>query len=345
MNKLVIRIWAFLLILPLTVVAQSGATWRVGQTTLSFKDSVRNRPLTTELWYPTSSSLAPTDTDQVPFVLSPTIRNAQVTKGRLPLILLSHGTGGSRLTLHWLAASLAQAGFLVAAVDHWGNTYDNPIPEYFAKFWERPQDLSYILTALLRDATWSPSIDPARIGATGFSIGGYSVIALAGAKNDFRALVKFMKSAEGKREADIPEMPNLIQLLEDPAIVASAEQMPNLQDKRIKAVFAMSPAIGQGLVDKQQTTTIHCPVYIVGAESDHITPVKTNAQHYHQLIPGSQYFLFKGKVGHYVFLNEAKESLKKEGVIHFNDDPSVKRGAIHAQVSRLAIDYFNRCLK
>jgi len=345
MNKLVTWIWAFLLILPLTVVAQSGTTWRVGQTTLSFKDSVRNRPLTTELWYPTSSSLAPTDTDQVPFVLSPTIRNAQVTKGRLPLILLSHGTGGSRLTLHWLAASLAQAGFLVAAVDHWGNTFDNPIPEYFAKFWERPQDLSYVLTALLKDATWSPSIDPARIGATGFSIGGYSVIALAGAKIDYQALVKFMKSAEGRAEADIPEMPDLIKLLDDPAIAASAAQMPNLQDQRIKAVFAMSPAVGQGLADKKQTATIHCPVYIVGAESDHITPVKTNAMHYHHLITGSKFFLLKGKVGHYVFLNEAKESLKKDGVIHFNDDPSVNRKAIHEQVSRMATDYFSRILK
>jgi predicted dienelactone hydrolase len=345
MNKLVAWVWAFLLILPLSVLAQSGTTWRVGQTTLSFRDSVRSRPLTTELWYPTSSSLAPSDTELVPFVLSPTIRNGQVTKGRLPLILLSHGTGGNRLTLHWLAASLAQAGFLVAAVDHWGNTFDNPIPVYFAKFWERPQDLSYVLTALLKDTTWSPSIDPARIGATGFSIGGYSVIALAGAKVDYQSLVKFMKSPEGRAEAAIPEMPDLIKLLDDPSIAASAAQIPNLQDKRIKAVFAMSPAIGQGLADKQQTATIHCPVYIVGAESDHITPVKTNAEHYHQLISGSQFFLLKGKVGHYVFLNEAKESLKKEGIIHFIDDPSVKREAIHAQVSRLAIDYFNRRLK
>jgi predicted dienelactone hydrolase len=39
----------------------------------------------------------------------------------LPLIVLSHGTGGSAMQMAWLGTALARAGFIVAAVDHPGN--------------------------------------------------------------------------------------------------------------------------------------------------------------------------------------------------------------------------------
>ena len=57
-----------------------------------------------------------------------------------------------------------------------------------------------------------------------------------------------------------------------------------LKDKRIRAFFAICPAIGQGFVSKSQFKELDNPVYIVGAQADSIAPCKTNALTYHRLI-------------------------------------------------------------
>src|SRR4051812_4848761 len=172
-----------LLLLPVQYTfARSTPVVNIGERTLQFKDSIRNRPVMTEVWYPTSDTLKGSDKAFSPFIRSYTVRNGKLPQGRLPLIIISHGTGGGRLTLEWLAQALVQNGFIVAAVDHWGNTYDNKIPIEFLKPWERPQDISFAITSLLRDTAFKTAIDEQRIGAAGFSYGGYTVVALAGAQ-------------------------------------------------------------------------------------------------------------------------------------------------------------------
>src|ERR1700733_13670009 len=43
-----------------------------------------------------------------------------------PLIVLSHGTGGSALQMAWLGTALARAGFVAVAVNHPGNNALEP---------------------------------------------------------------------------------------------------------------------------------------------------------------------------------------------------------------------------
>ncbi len=47
-------------------------------------------------------------------------------RARWPVVLLSHGTGGTAASLGWLAGRLAAAGFIVLGVDHHGNTAAGP---------------------------------------------------------------------------------------------------------------------------------------------------------------------------------------------------------------------------
>jgi predicted dienelactone hydrolase len=57
---------------------------------------------------------------------------------RYPLVVLSHGLGGSAAQLAWLGAALARRGFVAAAVNHPGNSVENAnTPEGFALRWER----------------------------------------------------------------------------------------------------------------------------------------------------------------------------------------------------------------
>jgi len=337
---LIITIFAGLLSLTQTSSAQN-----IGETTFHFKDESRNRPVVTEVWYPTVDTARPQDNTHYPFIHVPTIRDGKPADQKCPLIVISHGTGGGRLTLEWLADELVQNGFIVAAVDHYGNTYDNKIAEDFVEPWRRPLDISYAITALLNDKTFGSHIDAARIGAAGFSIGGYTVLALAGAQLDLLALEKYFSTPGGAKEMHIPEFPDIERHLDSSAVLASFNSCPPLKDSRIKAFFAICPAIGQGFTTEKQFSAVHAPVYIVGAQSDSIAPVKTNAAHYHLLIRGSKLTIVPGKVGHYVFLNEATEAYKKQAPFPFTDDPSVNRHEVHLRVAKLAVDFFKENLK
>ena len=47
-------------------------------------------------------------------------------QAKYPLLLLSHGTGGSADSLDWLGAGLAAAGYVVAGVNHPATTRSSP---------------------------------------------------------------------------------------------------------------------------------------------------------------------------------------------------------------------------
>jgi predicted dienelactone hydrolase len=333
-------LFILLLACPLFSTAQ-----QIGERTFVFNDSARHRTLKTELWYPTPDTRQPDSIPDYPFVHILSVRNGTLPTGKHPLIMISHGTGGSRMTLEWLADALVAKGFIVAAVDHWGNTYDNKIAIDFVTPWERPQDISFVLTQLLNNKETSPLIDKDHIGAAGFSIGGYTVIALAGGKISLKALEDFGNTAEGKKEYTLPEFPNLDKAFNPADVKASFDRSPDLKDDRIKAFFAMSPAVGQGFTDKSQVSRITAPLYIVSAQSDSIAPVITNAMHYHDLISGSKIYIVPGKAGHYAFLNEGTPTAKKNGGVILNDDPSVDRHLVHQQVSKMAVDFFIAELK
>jgi predicted dienelactone hydrolase len=320
-----------------TICAQT----HIGQRTFHFKDEKRNRPLVTEIWYPTTDTLKQSDKAFSPFTREVTVRDGKLPATKLPLILISHGTGGSRLSLEWLADALVQKGFIVAAVDHWGNTYDHKLPLEFLKPWERPQDISFVISSLLDQPDIKAVINPDKIGMAGFSFGGYTAIALAGGRFDFLSLLNYYKTT-GRQEINVPEFPGLNKYLDDKDLLVVAKNPPTLSDKRIKAFFSISPALGPGFVSDRDITA---PVYIVGSQSDSIAPVKTNALRYHQLIKGSQYYVNPGKTGHYVMLQEAIDDVKKEAATYFTDDATVSRHQVHLKVDSLAVGFFVKYLK
>lgn len=318
--------------------------YSIGQTTLFLTDSLRNRPLKTEVWYPTSDTTKANNTSDYPFQLPPTSKDADIIDGTFPLILFSHGTGGNRISQMWLAVELVGRGYIVAAVDHFGNTLDNKIPEQFVRIWERPLDVRFVLDELLSNPKLNPHIDTSKIGMTGFSLGGYTAIALAGGHIDYNVLHDFSATDEGIIEFTLPELGNISHLLTESLLMDGERHKQALQDTRIKAFVALAPALGQGFTHPHQTDPITAPLLIIGAQGDERTPIETNAKHLHELIGHSEFIELKGHVGHYVFMNVASAELRNHAPLIFKDHSSVIRTDVHRMVSDTLFNFFERTL-
>jgi predicted dienelactone hydrolase len=113
---------------------------------------------------------------------APLPADSTAASGKRALIVLSHGTAGSALPEHTLAATLARAGFVVAQPEHRGDNWQD-FSRAGPKSWKtRPQDVSETIDAVARDPELAPLVDTRRVGMHGMSAGGVTGLVLAGAQ-------------------------------------------------------------------------------------------------------------------------------------------------------------------
>ena len=121
------------------------------------------------------------------------------TGERLPVVLFSHGFGGSRLQSHDLTVHLASRGYVVVAPDHPGRMMGDVLPCMFSPplsgcdlsgFLEDPaqEDLAAAL-AWLESGPLSDVVDLDRLGLAGHSAGGSSTTTFADAEARIQAIL------------------------------------------------------------------------------------------------------------------------------------------------------------
>jgi predicted dienelactone hydrolase len=273
--------------------------------------------------------------------------------GRYPLVLLSHGTGGSAIQMMWLGHRLASNGYIVAAVSHHGNTAlePRPTPQGFLLYWERARDLDVALRALREDPVFGAHIDTSRVGAAGFSLGGYTVLAAAGARFNPAEYDRFCASDQRdftcEGQAEFPEAPALFAELRktDPVVQASLRHASDsYRIGSVKGVFAIAPALGGGFT-RADAMDITIPVEIVAGDGDKVAPVATNARRFAAIIPGAQLTVLPGGVGHYTFLAQCTERGRSVLPSLCADSPTVNRQEVHDRVAAMALAFFNRVLQ
>jgi predicted dienelactone hydrolase len=136
---------------------------------------VQARPVT--LVYPTQAVSRPQSFG--PFTIDVAL-NAAPLEQRQRLIVISHGTGGSAIADHALAAALARAGFVVAQPQHEGDNWQDTRLAGPESFQRRPQEVIQVIDALAKDPKWSARLDLSKVGVHGMSAGGVTGISLAG---------------------------------------------------------------------------------------------------------------------------------------------------------------------
>lgn len=337
-----------------TIVPSHNNAHKIGMTFRRFTPKepynwrgAKTHTLTTVVWYPADAS-ATEKPMEIPglniFELGNAAQNGRVGPGRFPLIAISHGTGGSGLSMAWLGEALASNGFVAAAVNHPGNNAADPYTvEGFSLWWERARDLSEVISAMLADSEFGSHIDPSRIAAAGFSLGGYTMIEIAGGITDAPGFVRYCDTATADGICTSPpEFPTLVEdfrkLIRDhPEVLKNAGD--SYRDPRVRSVFAMAPALGPAF-PVSGLKKIAIPVEIVAGESDQNVPIASSAKYFAANIPGAKIHIFPGNVGHYVFLDSCTDAGRKTVSGLCTDAKGVDRDAIHHETAEMAVEFF-----
>jgi pimeloyl-ACP methyl ester carboxylesterase len=183
--------------------------------------TVEDRTVTTAIWYPTEEEEKPLAYGSERSTNRGTVAVDAAPAGedkRLPLLLYSHGFGGSAIGYTYLAEPLARRGWIVAAPDHTDavnasriRTGRNPSDARrlsrearklvqsgtdfdFDKYAYRLEDVRAVLDHVLEMEAFSGPIDRQKIAIGGHSFGGYTAVGVCGAlekyhDDRFRAII------------------------------------------------------------------------------------------------------------------------------------------------------------
>ena len=305
------------------------------------------RPLRWSAWYPSDEPGVAAEASSATFRPRPLRRNARPSgdAGRLPLVLLSHGTGGTVAGLGWLAHRLAAHGFLVAGVDHHGNTAREPYrAEGFLCWWERAGDLARLADHLLADPRFAGRIDPDRVHVAGFSLGGHTALALLGAISEMSRFLDWAAGQSfGRGPREFPDLADRIAplLAASPVFRASWErQSLPCRDPRIRSALLMAPAPTVRAFTPESLAAISAPVVLTVGGADREAPGEAGAIWLRDRLSASRLIPLGAEVGHYVFLDECTPAACRDAPEICVDAPGVHRAAVHAEVTALALDLF-----
>ncbi|MCM3005137.1 alpha/beta hydrolase family protein [Priestia koreensis] len=171
--------------------------------------------------------------------------HAEVIGGVPPLVIISHGSGGTPLVYRDLARSLAQNGFIVAMPEHpFNNIHDNHLANSASILESRPRNITRVIDWFYSSGLFKHHVHFDDISIIGHSMGGYTAIALVGG---------IPTTLPWETENQMPKM-----------IDVEA-------DERIKKVILLAPALGW-FRSEGALKEVRIPILMITGERDDITP-------------------------------------------------------------------------
>jgi predicted dienelactone hydrolase len=321
--------------------------------TAALRDGAHRPTMRVTVWYPAAAGSKEERIDLGPPYGHPFFTVGSVAEGApfvdakpRPVILFSHGFGGSARMMGWFGLPLACAGYVVIAVDHPGNNaFDTMTAAGAIMPWDRIQDLRAALEAAKADPAIGPHIDAHRLGVSGFSAGGFTALASAGARVDMERLRGFCRAhpADGvcapQKELSLnqTDYQRTLAAPELAAEIAHADGDHSIPG--VRAAFAIAPAIVQAL-PPEGLAQMRVPVAIILGDADQVAPPETNGLAAAKAIPNAELKVLPG-VGHYDFLSTCTSSGRARVPVC---DTKVSQDDSHQAAIDMAQAFFNRTL-
>ncbi len=227
-----------------------------------------------------------------------------------PLVVIVQGFGSSRGNYAHVAKQLASHGYAVAAVEHIGSNLEyrqaflgGQLGDWITpiEFIGRTLDVTYLLDKLeeleSKNPDWANKINLEQVGVFGYSFGGFTALAAAGAEINQPRL---------EQQCNEDNFNIVISF----ALQCQAQYLPpitfNINDPRIKAVFSAYPFTNP-IFGPEGMGTIDVPTMIWAASEDSTVPVvqnqihpffwlKTPNKYLTMLVPGTHYSTAKDEV-------------------------------------------------
>jgi predicted dienelactone hydrolase len=335
-----------LALIALPIVSFAQTVTGVGFQSVTIHDPVNGGSMPGYVFYPSASAKGVT---WVGYYKIHATMNAPAIAGAKPLVVISHGHGGSNIDLHDLATYLASHGFIAATLQHPKDNYLDASGAGAPSVLDgRPIQVKATISRLLNDSHWKTLIDPNRIGVAGFSAGGYTALMLAGAVPQFDRYISFCKQYPQDAEmcAGLKQAEALMGTTRMKVYFAGVQSMldrwGNPHDPRVKAAFAMAPV--SFVFDEAGLASIDRPVFLYYAQDSHILPPKANALRIAPLIKTLVGIKMIPKAGHFVFVGPCSAKLAKAVPRICEDPPGVDRAKAYVQVDADALNFFRTAL-
>lgn len=317
------------------IVAPADST-SLGYAPFTTIDAQHRDTVVAAIWYPSTSAARDTVLGLQPMRIA---LNGAVaaTAVRRPVVLVSHGTGGTEFG-HWdTVDALVAAGYIVVTVRHTGdNPRDRSAQGTDRYLYGRPSHLKVTLDHLLADPAWAARVDPARIGVFGFSAGAMTALQLVGGRPDTALLRPYCQ-----RHPSDPQYCTADGL--GGHFRFTGRYTGPTADPRIRSAVLWGPAWGF-LFDRAGLAAVHVPLLMVRGGSDSVVVEPDNAEHLLAALPARPQLDTIAGIGHFTFLAPCSAAFAKAVPEICHDLPGVSRSAVHARLNARMVQFFDRTL-
>ncbi len=326
------RVVALISSVLFSVVTSAVAT--VGFQQLAVPDAA-GKPISVFVWYPSND---PATNQQLGGFMQTVSVGARVLGERLPLIVISHGTGGGSGSHYDTALALAQAGFVVVAPTHTGDNYqDQSYAGNRKDLTDRPRQVKLVLDYVLAIWPARDHLDRSRVGMFGFSLGGFTTLVESGGTPDLSRMLElcskrpsapectFVKQRQGDQLDKVATVPTWV------------------HDERVKAAVVAAPAVSY-LFGSGSLKAVNIPIQLWRASNDDQAPDEWNTAIVRsELHPPPEEHVVTS-AGHFVFLPPCTEALAKQAPQICTDSAGFDRAAFHRTFNAAVVAFFTRNL-
>lgn len=291
----------------------------------------RGSSLEVGIWYPTTAAPAP---HRLELFMQEVAADAPAAGRDHPLVVMSHGNGGSLGGHYDTALALALAGFVVAAPTHAGDNYRDHSREL--QMQDRPPQISATIDFVLRAWRGHASVDPHRIGMFGFSAGGFTTLISIGGRPDFTLIEPYCARNPHTFVCVLRQQHAQVNT---PVMQASDWA----RDPRIRAAVIAAPALGFTFTHAG-LGGVTVPVQLWAAADDHVLPVPDNAGAVAAALPHpADYHLVAG-ADHFDFLAPCSVALAHAVAVLCTEHAGFDRTAFHRQFDDAVVRFFTQTL-